>query len=147
MTWRALALVLAACESGSSGPPTVVENTGRICLLAAPQSSGPQMFAAGAPVHVAYANEGECLSSSCTSERAASCTATSDSGAVEITSTATWRDTSAQQQACTDDCLQLGAVCTTSPMPAGTYEIRFGAGRLSLTVPSQHPAPPCIDAR
>ena len=149
MNGRALAwIVLAACESGSPGSPIVLENVGRVCLHGDPLRSGPQTFAADTPVNLVYNSSEECLSSSCTTDRSASCTAASQSGVVEVASVVTWRDISAQQgNACTQDCLTLGAQGATAALPAGTYELRFGAGRLALAIPSQHPDPPCIDAR
>lgn len=146
--WRVLAAVLlTACESGSPGQPIVVENEGRICVHGDPSVPGAQTFAANAPIHLAYQSQDECLSSSCTSDRSSACAASIDNGVIELSAVISWRDISRQQGACTADCVLLAAECTTAALPAGTFEVRFGSGRMSLVIPSQHAAPPCIDAR
>lgn len=140
-------LLFAACEGGHPPSPIVVEDVGRVCLHGDPLVSGAQTFAAGSPVNLVYEGVGECLSSSCTTDRSAACSATLEGGVVQVRAVGQWVDISAQQQACTADCQVLGARCATVPLPAGVYEVRFGPGRVSLAVPSQHGDPPCIAAQ
>ena len=150
MSSRALACVLlAACESGSPGQPIVVENVGHVCLHGDPLGTGTQTFAANVRVNLVYNSFDElCVSSSCTTDRAGTCSASLENADIEIVSTMSWVDTSAQHDhACTQDCATVTASCATEPLPAGTYELRFGAGRLSLIIPSQHPEPICFDDR
>jgi hypothetical protein len=141
---RVLVVVLAACSGGQSPGPIVVTE-GRICLFSG-DPLGPgfeQRFDEDREVFVRFTID-NCLSSSCTRDPEASCAVRTDGPAgFEIDATATWIDTTNLGQGCTDDCLQLGATCTTPPLAAGSYLFTIGVRSVTLEIPSASFEPPC----
>lgn len=139
-----LALVLAGCFGRSE--EVVVESAGRMCLHDSPPDSfadpGDQSFVANAPITVVVELI-DCLSSSCDVDRSMSCTIGGAGTARSVTSIATW--TSTGDSACTADCGQLATSCTTDALPAGDYQFTFGGRTLTLPVPSDALAPPCLE--
>jgi hypothetical protein len=57
---------------------------------------------------------------------------------IEVKSTGSFRE---QGLTCGSDCGILSAQCSTPPLPAGTYEVRHGTDRLTITIPSTVPRP------
>jgi hypothetical protein len=117
------------------------ENEGRICVgpapaLAGSQVPGSQRFEENQPLFVLVMMP-ECLNS-CSRDREAACEAKIDGTAIVVTSHGSFRQ---HGSTCTKDCRGLAADCSTGPLAAGTYEIRHGEERISLTIPSTVPAP------
>jgi hypothetical protein len=148
---RILLVTLVGCGGGFGGPnpqgqDLEVENAGRMCLHASPPdpflTPGPQSFASATPITVTVELR-RCLSSSCDIDPAMTCAIAPITSGLAVTSLATWTRT--DDEACTDDCGQLAATCTTEPLPAGTFDFLFGGQTLALTVPSDTGEPPCLD--
>jgi hypothetical protein len=76
---------------------------------------------------------GVCLSSSCDRELHAACRASRSGNVVTITAEAT---VEFEQGTCTLDCNSLSTECELEPLPAGSYEVRYGEASSSITVPS-----------
>lgn len=133
----------AACDLGQQHSWT---DQGRVCLF--PSGEMPAVpyarptdsrnFVADRPLDVTVVAP-TCLSSSCSHDAQASCTATVNGNQIEITSRASYVE---QGNLCSADCRALEARCSTGPLPAGTYEVRHGQERLTVTVPSTV-ATPC----
>ena len=140
---------LAGCffGGGSGGgqtpdPDTQERTTGRFCLHAnATGAGGPQEFVANQPVTVRYSVD-ECLSSSCTEDEQASCSVAPN---LRVLAEASWVDLSRTNTACTDDCGQLEALCSSVALAAGTHVFAFDAKTISLEIPSSHAEPICVD--
>lgn len=148
---RALCLTLASSILGCGAEQVVLDETaGRVQLCAFgaadPETryplgpSGPQSFAAGAPIllHVAGAS---CVSSSCTAEVVASCRATVEGQTVRVEADFSWTETSG---ACTDDCRSIVATCATPALSAGLYTLVLGTRSATLTVGDPGPQTACI---
>lgn len=78
-----------------------------------------------------------CLSSSCSREATASCTATASGNTITLTSAFSWEENVAPDAMCTEDCNQIMASCELPALPEGTYEVQHGDDLLSLTVPGE----------
>lgn len=83
-----------------------------------------------------------CLSSTCSKDEKAQCSATVKGNVIAVTSSASVREEKGVGAVCTDDCGALVARCTTPPLPAGTYQVQHGPERLTVTIPSST-LPPC----
>ena len=145
------ALAFAGCGGATAPPPDIdysLVDTGQVCLSATvePGASGAGTFAADAPVYVSFDAIGVCLSSSCTRDPLATCEVTRVGGGIAVASLASWTDTSPSADACTADCGLLSATCQLDSLPAGTYTVRYGGQALTLTVPTQLAAAPCMTA-
>jgi len=144
----AVLAVLAACGGAAAPPPDIdysLVDTGQVCLSATvePGASGAGTFAVDAPVYASF-DARVCLSSSCSRDPRATCEITRTDGAIAVTSLASWTDTSPSAEGCTADCGFLRARCQLGALPAGTYTVRYGGQALTLTVPSQLAAAPCL---
>ena len=149
-----LMMGVAAVCGGSTEQPLRIEfsNQGEICVFPAGEVNGipgaidntPRMYAAGELVNVAVQFPA-CLSSSCSSDRMASCTVSGTSGALQVTSSGSYLDASNTSRICTADCGFLIARCQTSALAAGTTTFQHGATTLTLTLPFMG-APPCAGA-
>ena len=148
---RALALVLTSSLIACGAEQIVLDETaGRVQLCAFDPSntqtayplgpSGPQSFASGAPIVLRVAGA-SCLSSSCTSDVIARCTAALDGQAVRVEADFSWSETSG---ACTDDCRSIVATCSTPALSAGTYTIVLGTRSATVTVGELGPQTACI---
>jgi hypothetical protein len=76
---------------------------------------------------------GTCTSSSCDRVLNAACRATRSGSVITIEAETVIES---EVGSCTDDCGFVTASCELAPLPAGTYELRYGNDSLSLTVPS-----------
>ena len=149
LAWLALLsapLALGCSDDGIGGGDELVEfeNTGRVCLLADPQSfaDSPQDFVANQPLTVQVTFD-SCLSSSCTRDETAVCEAIADGATVAVTSSASYLDTTNSAQGCTDDCQTLSVTCEVAGLPDGDYSVSHGGNTLSFTIPSSVPTAPC----
>ena len=119
------------------------KNQGAVCVLSdeGQQWDQPQVFSAGAPLRLKYILD-DCLSSSCDTDREASCDVVLEGDLIRVETRAKW---TAQTgiAACTSDCGLLTASCTTPPLPEGTYTVRSGDQETVVTVPSQSERAPC----
>ena len=148
---RALALALTSSLIACGAKQIVLDETaGRVQLCAFDAAniptayplgtSGPQSFASGAPIvlHVAGAS---CVSSSCTTDVIAGCTATLDGQTVRVEADFSWTETTGT---CTDDCRSIVATCRTPALAAGTYTIALGTRSATVTVGELGPQTACI---
>jgi hypothetical protein len=113
----ALMMVCGGCDEST----TVVVDEGVLCFHA---TDGANAFEAGAPVTVGVELD-ECLSSSCDVDREAFCEVEVGAGEIVVHAEFGWTDTG--DSTCTTDCGSLVAECTSAPLPAGDYEVRFGS--------------------
>jgi hypothetical protein len=120
------------------------ENEGRICVAATVEAThsavrgqvpSPQQFGEGQPLFIEVMMP-TCLSSSCSHDIEAVCAAAVDGAAIVVSSHGSFREGGVS---CSADCGFLLASCSTGPLAAGTYEVRHGAERISLTIPSMAP--------
>lgn len=135
---KAHALLVWMAAACSGGTVVQYEDTGTICVCAGDQGScGPsvQRFEADRPVRIGFELTDVCLSSSCSLDREASCIVTRDGSTLHVATSASFRDKGAD--ACTLDCGQLSATCTTGPLPSGSYTVTYGAKSLTFDVPSE----------
>ena len=72
-------------------------------------------------------------------------TVSGTSGALQVTSSGSYLDTSNTSRICTTDCGFLIARCQTSALAAGTTTFQHGGTTLTLTLPFMG-APPCAGA-
>jgi hypothetical protein len=148
--FRDLAVAILSClavAAGCDGSVNhVFKDEGRLCVL--PAASGDVNPFIESTVPVDYGPDRAldiqvvaptCLSSSCTHDRKAECTASVAGKVITIASNASYGEGG---NACTTDCRVLVAKCSTPQLPAGTYEVRHGTTTLMLTVPSTA-TPPC----
>jgi hypothetical protein len=122
------------------------EDEGLLCLYPAESGAAtvvppnsPQVYAVDRAIEVTVTMPA-CLSSSCSHDAMASCTAEVEGTVIRVRSKASYRQ---QGVTCTDDCGLLAARCSTPPLPAGTYEVRHGVSALTITVPSNMTLP-CV---
>lgn len=144
--------LLVACLAGLPACAqhiTLDETAGRVQLCAFDArdqpseyplgSSGPQSFASGPLVlRVAGAT---CLSSSCTEDVQASCTATLEGQTVRVEADFSWTESGG---ACTDDCMSIVATCRTPGLGPGRYTITLGTRSTTVTVGDLGPQTACI---
>jgi hypothetical protein len=146
---RAVLLFLLAdlgCHSSvDPGTDHSFKDQGRVCAFPDGTDPGSPFLPATDPVAFQADRSATitvmaptCLSSSCSKERQAECTAVLAGNVIQVSSTASFRQ---EGQVCTDDCGALVARCTSPPLPAGTYFLQHGADRIVLMVPSSGPAP------
>jgi hypothetical protein len=149
----ALLMIGVAAVGGCSTEQAVrneFSNQGEICVFPAGEVNGipgavdntARVYAAGELVNVAV-HFPTCLSSSCSSDRMASCTVSGTSGALQVTSSGSYVNT--KSGICTTDCGFLIARCQTSALAAGTTTFQHGGTTLTLTLPFMG-APPCAGA-
>jgi len=120
-------------------------DVGRACVLSSAEvmPEQQQQFVAGRPVAVRYYLD-KCFSYSCSWDREATCTMTTNGQARVFTSTFRWVDPSGPETVCTEDCYRLTAKCETDTLSEGTYQIHLGRGVVvDLTVPSLLDSSPC----
>jgi len=142
-------IVLCGAACGTSTPepePTVLENSGRICVVST-NPKGGTYFYENHPVAVQFRMpESLCFSSSCTRDTSASCAIVTSGTTHHVTTVARWTDITTTARACTDDCGILTATCeTTAPLPAGDFPFTFGDSAIALTIPSQLSEAPCVE--
>ena len=148
---RAICLAVTSSLIACGAEQIVLDETaGRVqlCAFDAPSTqtayplgpSGPPSFASGAPsiLHVAGAS---CLSSSCTTDVVALCTATLDGQTVRVEADFSWSETTGT---CTDDCRSIVATCSTPALSAGMYTIFLGTRTATVTVGDPRPQTACI---
>jgi hypothetical protein len=125
----------------------VREDQGRLCAVASDpvsfEPTPPQSFSAGAPV-IFNVTVAQCLSSSCDTDRAVSCSVTRNGQNLVVTSDGSW--TSQTGGSCTADCGILATTCTTDALEPGTYAVQFGGQAMTLSVPATVPSAPCVTA-
>lgn len=122
----------------------VVLNDGAVCAVsqaAADNWRDQQAFSAGNPVHLRYF-AGTCLSSSCDTDREASCSVRLEGSVLVVESRMGWSSKQGMV-ACTDDCQRMSVTCESPPLAAGTYTIRHGDHEVPLTIPSEPAQAPC----
>jgi hypothetical protein len=136
------------CQSSGAGPASVdhsFKDQGRVCAFPEGIDPGNAFLPADSVSFQADRTATitvmapTCLSSSCSKDATAACTATVSGNVIQVASTASFRQN--VEGACTDDCGALVAHCTTPPLPAGTYFLRHGADQAVITVPSTGSAP------
>ena len=141
----AAALVAVGC----GGKDVVVQNEGRLCVFPA-SSVGqnglvgtdrtPLQYVAGEPLQLSVVFN-VCLSSSCSTNRQASCMVAKSGNTFAVTARGSYhQDTSG---ACTDDCGVLNPTCATPPVSEGTFTFEYAGGSVDLVVPSTV-VPPCV---
>ena len=99
-------------------------------------------FSAGQRMQFSYSLS-ECLSSSCDTNRSASCSVIRDGNRIQVSSSASYTESSRND--CTEDCGTLSAVCQSEVLPAGEYRVIHGSEEMIVTVPSTI-MPPCASA-
>jgi hypothetical protein len=77
----------------------------------------------------------DCLSSSCSRDLVAVCSATVSGAAITLTSDISWEENVGEGVPCTDDCGFPLATCAIEGLADGSYTVTFGAQTLDLTVP------------
>jgi hypothetical protein len=144
---RDLAVAISLCLAvgcGRGATHHAFKDEGKVCVF--PAGSGdpplfigtePQAYEANRIVRIQVAAP-VCLSSSCSHDRMAECTAVVDGNVITVSSTASFRE---EGNTCTTDCGTLAASCSTTPLAPGTHEIRHGTTTLNLMVPSMTPVP------
>ncbi len=135
-----LLAVLPATSCGLFSEHHSFKDQGRMCVL---PEAARDAFVPPAPSSRSYAANQrlaiqvtmpDCLSSSCSHDAHADCTAEVKGTTIQVTSRGSYNED--KSGPCTLDCGSLVAHCLTGPLPAGTYEIRHGNATVSLTVPS-----------
>jgi hypothetical protein len=145
--WQGIAvLVLSGCSVFDGGEERTFKDQGKVCLFPeGTEAQNPFLRPSASATYpadralVVSVMAPTCLSSSCSKDPRAQCTATLKGNVIEVTSTASVRE---EGRTCTADCGALEARCSTPPLPAGTYQVSHGAERLTLMVPSTT-VPPC----
>jgi hypothetical protein len=145
----AIAFVLAITAGCSAGEvQRQVENQGKLCAF--PPGTAPMHPELIDPAPLEYpANQDIavavtfplCMSSSCTSERMASCTVQQTGNTLRVTASGSFLEKT--EGACTTDCGRLTAKCTIPALPAGTYTIDYAGRTTDLVLPSSV-SPPCV---
>jgi hypothetical protein len=151
ISWRRdLGVVVLSLLLGLSCDPFGTEHTfedeGRVCLYPGGSTAAnpfglqrdPLPYQANQALDLVITMP-DCLSSSCSHDERATCSAAVEGTTIRVQSAASYRQ---QGTTCTDDCGALAARCSTAPLPAGTYDIRHGDTTLTITIPSTVP-PPC----
>lgn len=129
-------LLAAACTTGAT--QEFRENQGAVCALSSQGRAWTeaQSFEEGAALQLQYFVD-QCLSSSCDTERSATCTAVVEGNVIQVETRAQWQGPPSTGAACTTDCGLLTASCATPPLAAGEYTIRSGDHEVAITVPSE----------
>lgn len=138
-----IAVTLAGC-GGADVEHTLVDR-GEVCLSSSldPIAPGAGTFTAGAPIYVQF-DAGVCTSAGCNRDLMAECQVTRTADVVAITTRGSWVDTSASADGCGANCGLIRASCEAGPLPSGTYTVRYNTKVLTLEVPSQLAATPCL---
>lgn len=84
----------------------------------------------------------DCLSSSCTRNVEAMCTATRDGATIRVESEISWEENHRRFAACTEDCGLAEATCSLAALPDGDYTIAIGDDERPLTLPLADPGCP-----
>ncbi|RAL23962.1 hypothetical protein DL240_07380 [Lujinxingia litoralis] len=139
-----LPLMAAACGNDDASPEDVrYENQGQVCLhLAedAQNTSAIEIPSISVTIPI-------CLSSSCSLNPEASCTASVEGTTITLSSEASFLDYSVTDRACTEDCGQLQARCAIPALEAGEYTVIHGEETFTLEVnPAEEPTT-CHGAR
>ncbi len=149
LMWRlvvALGLTVSGCGKRSVEH---TEESDRLHMCVDPPSR-PQYPAGAAqvarylpdqPVTVEVLHRG-CLSASCSTDRAASCTVSRSGGTLTVRANLSW--TQETGGPCTADYDSLRVMCSSEPLPAGTYSVVFGEHTTTLTVATSSTARPCV---
>jgi hypothetical protein len=149
----ALSWLATACPGIDSGVSTShFEDMGRICVFpdsidfGAPLQTPPQpvSYQENHPAHIRVLAPICLAGSDCTWNPQTTCSATLDGSDIRVTS----RASVVHEAACYEGACRGGLVasCTTPPLPAGTYQVRFGSQQLGLTVPTSMLVP-CVGRR
>ncbi|MBC8067700.1 MAG: hypothetical protein IAG13_05145 [Deltaproteobacteria bacterium] len=77
----------------------------------------------------------DCLSSSCTRDVEASCTAAVEGQRIVLTSEIQWEENNGRIDGCTLDCGSASATCSLGRLADGAYTVVHGEEELALTVP------------
>jgi len=135
-------VLLTACGGADVGHTGV--HRGEVCRAAAVGPSGPGAgtFNLGGPVTVQF-DACVCLDT-CTRDSMAECQVTRTGDALAITTRGSWVDTSASENGCGLKCEHVSASCDAGALPAGTYTVQYNTKVLTLEVPSQLAAAPCL---
>lgn len=122
--WTVLALALSACDlpGVSDWQPVVYVDEGAVCF----EPSGTDVT-----VHVTVQ---DCMSSSCSRNFDAECSAVVEGTEITLQSDIRWEDDQGNVS-CTDDCGIPAVSCTIANLAEGTYTVTFGTETFSLTVP------------
>ncbi len=138
-----LSLLALSCDP--LGTSHSFEDEGQICLYPAGTpgqsrlQSEPFSYPANRGIDIVVTAP-DCLSSSCSHDEQATCTATMEGDdVIRVRSRASYREAGS---ICSADCRSLSATCSTGPLPPGTYQVRHGDSTFALTVPSTV-EPPC----
>ncbi len=134
-----LALFTPGCDTERS-----YSDEGKLCAYgsradATSEVVGSTEFSVGQRIQLTYSLN-DCLSSSCDTNRAASCSVIRDGSLLQVSSTASY--TQSSQRGCTEDCGRLSAICQSEILPAGEYRVVHGNEEMIVTVPSII-EPPC----
>jgi hypothetical protein len=128
--------ILAAHLSACSGDKRTFRNEGTLCVR--PNAEGPNEITTSAPVVVTVLTA--CASSSCTSERKASCKVAAGDGTIVVESEGEYRENDGFDKPCTDDCnLDMMAKCETPALMAGSYLVTHGDDTIRFSVPTTEP--------
>jgi hypothetical protein len=122
-------------------------NQGRLCVfpasspgMAGPSSDAtPRSYVANEALDLTVAFP-QCLSSTCTSNRKASCTVERDASSFVVRAVASYDQGSGS---CSDDCLTLTAHCATPHLAEGTFSFQYRGETANLAIPSSV-VPPCV---
>lgn len=146
MTGTVLLSMIVACSFTEDWEEQTLADEGAVCLFAGEDAVDPwgvfegqiepQSYNDVDPIVVHFVAN-TCLSSSCSRNAAAGCTATVVGDTVEITAEASWEENVAPDAACTDDCGILDAQCEVGVLAEGTYTVTFGDQTQTLTVSSK----------
>lgn len=118
----ALLLTAAACGPGTN--KTTYVDSGSVCFDSK----------ADGTVSVSVTFPG-CLSSSCSTVKAALCRITEKDGVILLSSYGEVED---DRSECTDDCGSFTAHCESAPIAPGTYTVQFGDQSAELTLPASN---------
>jgi hypothetical protein len=141
--------IVALAAVGCGGKEVQVENQGRLCVFPSsnagqngfgPLDPTPRQYVAGEPLQLSVVFP-LCLSSSCSTDRQASCTAAQSGNTFAVTAKGSYHE--AGSGACTADCGTLAPSCETPMLSEGTFTFQYAGGSVDLVVPSTV-APPCV---
>lgn len=134
--WLSCCLPIAVAAACDAGPERrTLRNQGLACVEAPASVFGDcseHQITADVPLQVEV-DFGTCTSSSCDRVLNAACRASRSGSVITIEA-----ETVIEREGgeCTDDCGFVTASCEIAPLPAGTYELRYGNDSVSLTVPT-----------
>lgn len=131
-----LAATLASLVSCSEAQRRTYRDRGTACLGVGDDSAfldcSERVIPEEVPLRVSVDFD-VCLSSSCDTELHAACRTSRSGNVVTITAEAAVEFGGGT---CTLDCNSVSTVCELEPLPAGTYELRYGEASSAITVPS-----------